>query len=202
MSDARRVRIEGPAMVVRGNDIDTDRITPARFLKGLTFEHLGAYVFADDRSQLRERGRLHPFDEPDFAGAKILLVNKNFGCGSSREHAPQALHRWGIQALVGESFSEIFFGNSVAIGMPCVTVDEVAIAALQALAERSPKQNLTIDLEARTIAVDGATYTLAMPESARQQFITGGWDALSALLSAKADIERTARSLPYLNGWR
>jgi len=202
MTDARRVRIEGPAMVVRGNDIDTDRITPARYLKGLTFEHLGGYVFADDRVQLRERGQVHPFDEPAFAGAKILLVNKNFGCGSSREHAPQAIHRWGIQAIVGESFSEIFFGNSVAIGMPWVTVDESAIGALQTAAERDPGKNITVDLETRTIGSDSATYALVIPEGARQQFITGGWDALSVLLSAKADIEHTARRLPYLNGWR
>src|SRR5215213_5394738 len=123
----------GRALPLRGDNIDTDRIIPARFLKAITFEGLQDHLFEDDRKQLAAEGQAHPTADPKFAGATILLVNANFGCGSSREHAPQAIRRSGIRAIVGQSYSEIFFGNSVALGMPCVTADAETVAALMAL---------------------------------------------------------------------
>ncbi|MGZ5429507.1 MAG: 3-isopropylmalate dehydratase small subunit, partial [Thermoanaerobaculia bacterium] len=137
-------RVSGTALPLGGDDIDTDRIIPARFLVSITFEGLGAHAFEDDRKAAKAAGKAHPFDDPRFSGARILLVNRNFGCGSSREHAPQALARAGIKALVGESFSEIFFGNAVAIGLPCVTAPHEAVARLQSLVEGAPKSALSV----------------------------------------------------------
>ena len=139
--------VAGRAVVVSGDDIDTDRIIPARFLKCVTFDGLGAQAFADDRS---ERKGHHPFDLPHFQGASILVVNRNFGCGSSREHAPQALMRWGIRAVVGESFAEIFYGNCLALGIPCFTADHGQVLALQAAVEADPSLQLRLDLATQT----------------------------------------------------
>ena len=136
-------QVSGPAVVLRGNDIDTDRIIPARFLKCVTFDGLGAQVFVDDRS---EQNGGHPFDRPEHQGAAILIVNRNFGCGSSREHAPQALLRWGIRAVVGESFAEIFYGNCLALGIPCLQASSGEIDALQTAAEAAPRTSACISL--------------------------------------------------------
>ena len=145
--DSRFVdRISGRALPLRGHDIDTDRIIPARFLKSVSFEGLETHAFEDDRKQLAERGQLHAFWDPRYAGATILIVNGNFGCGSSREHAPQAIQRWGVRAIVGESFSEIFFGNSLAIGMPCLTVEPADADWLIADAERDPSDATVVDV--------------------------------------------------------
>src|SRR5688500_2929138 len=150
--DSRFVdRISGRAIPLRGHDIDTDRIIPARFLKSVSFEGLETHAFEDDRKQLAERGQIHAFSNPLYAGARILIVNGNFGCGSSREHAPQALQRWGIRAVIGESFSEIFFGNSVALGMPCLTVSAQDTEALLSAVEANPGVEITVSVSAQTV---------------------------------------------------
>ena len=205
MNDLRRVRISGKAVSVRGNDIDTDRIIPARYLRCVTFDGLGEHVFEDDREQLRRSGQLHPFDRPEFAEAEILFVNKNFGCGSSREHAPQAIMRWGkgIKAIVGESFAEIFFGNCVALGIPCVTVDEATAVEIQALNESAPNTVFTVDLEQMKLVADnGKSWPISLAEGPRQQFLQGRWDSTAELMEADEEISATAARLPYFNHWR
>src|SRR6187401_863009 len=152
MSGSAVTRVGGRAIVVEGHDIDTDRIMPARFLKAITFEGLEAHLFEDDRLEASGRGRVHPFDDPQRVGAQVLVVGRNFGCGSSREHAPQAIARWGIRAVVGESFAEIFFGNSLIIGLPCATVTPEQIELLMAAVERDPSVACRVDLVTKTIA--------------------------------------------------
>lgn len=205
MDDMKRVRISGKAVSVRGNDIDTDRIIPARYLRCVTFDGLGEHAFEDDREQLRQKGQVHPFDDPKFAGAELLFVNKNFGCGSSREHAPQSLMRWGkgIKAVVGESFAEIFFGNCVALGIPCVTVSEEAAGEIQSLSESAPDTVFTLDLEAMTLSADnGRQWPVQLAEGPRQQFLQGRWDSTAELMEALDAIRATAARLPYFNHWR
>ncbi|MGH7893176.1 MAG: 3-isopropylmalate dehydratase small subunit, partial [Candidatus Binatia bacterium] len=182
---------------------DTDRIIPARFLKCVVFDGLGEHVFEDDRRQERSHPGPHPFDDPRYAEARILLVNRNFGCGSSREHAPQAIMRWGkgIQAIVGESFAEIFFGNCAANGIPCVTVDERAIATLMERVEREPSLRLRLDLTARQITAGDLVMPVAMPEGARQQLALGRWDTVGELLEGRTAVAAVAGKLPYFGGW-
>ena len=194
-------RVSGTALPLRGDDIDTDRIIPARFLVSITFDGLGAHVFEDDRKAARAKGKAHPFDDPRFAGARILLVNRNFGCGSSREHAPQALARGGIKAVVGESFSEIFFGNAVAIGLPCMALPREGLTELQSLVENAPKSALSVDLEARTLIVEGKTLSVSIPENAREAFLSGNWDGTSMLLERFDEVEALAARLPYVTGF-
>ena len=204
MERATRTRINGPAVAVRGHDIDTDRIIPARFLKCVVFEGLGAAAFEDDRAHAAARGEVHPFDDPRFRAARILLVNRNFGCGSSREHAPQAIMRRGrgIQAIVGESFAEIFAGNCQALGIPCVTADVDAIAALMRRCEAEPRLEFVLDLPARRITAGDASFPISMPEGTLRQLVEGSWDSTGELLAARDDIARTAKALPYFSGWR
>jgi 3-isopropylmalate/(R)-2-methylmalate dehydratase small subunit len=192
MSQVRSISGHGISLV--GNDIDTDRIIPARFLRCVTFDGLGAQVFADDRAQSNAQ---HPFDQPQFQGAQILVVNRNFGCGSSREHAPQAIAKWGIQALVGESFAEIFFGNCVAMGIPCVTADPAAIQSLQAWIEANPQNPVTLDLEAMQVRFGEAAIAVQMGEGARNMFLSGTWDACGQLVAQVAQVQQTAAKLPY-----
>jgi len=199
-TDPRR-HLVGTALALRGGDIDTDRIIPARFLKGISFAGLGEHVFADERHAMQRQGGVHPLDDPSHRGARILLVNKNFGCGSSREHAPQALRRWGITAVVGESFGEIFAGNCVAIGVPCLRVTADEAARLQEAAEADGARLFAVDLEEKTIRSGNLVVNIELPEGARVQFLGGTWDATSALLEAGDGIERVAARLPYLNGW-
>jgi 3-isopropylmalate/(R)-2-methylmalate dehydratase small subunit len=194
-------RAAGRAIVVRGHDIDTDRIMPARFLKAVTFEGLEAHLFEDDRAEAARRGNRHSFDEPGRADAAILLVNANFGCGSSREHAPQAILRWGIRAVVGESFAEIFFTNSAAIGLPCVAVAPDGLAQLMAQAEADEAATFTVDLVGLTVAGPGTVVPAVMPEAVRRALVSGAWDATGLLLERYEDVERTAARLPYLTGF-
>ena len=197
----RIVRLEGTVVPVAGQDIDTDRIMPARFLKAISFEGLERHVFEDDRAAAARQGAVHPFDDPRFAGASILVVNRNFGCGSSREHAPQGLHRWGIAAVVGESFSEIFFGNSLAIGMPCLTVDPADAEWLLADAERDPEAATVVDIQALTVTRKDRTIRAGLPKSVQEAFLSGDWDATGQLLSAGAETQAVAARLPYVRGF-
>ena len=191
-------RVSGSALPVRGNNIDTDRIIPARFLRSVSFEGLEQHLFEDDCEQ---SNGTHALLQPQFAGAALMFVNANFGCGSSREHAPQAIRRRGIRAVVGESFSEIFFGNSVALGMPCPTVTAEAAALLQGVAEAQPKTTFTIDLNQMTIEGGGLTLALGMPAAAREAFLDGSWDATAQLLDDYDAVRAVARRLPYVGGW-
>ena len=188
-------QVSGMGIPLRGNDIDTDRIIPARFLKCVTFDGLGEQVFADDRSALEGQ---HPFDQPQYQGASILVVNRNFGCGSSREHAPQAITRWGIQALIGESFAEIFFGNCVAIGVPCLTASPERINDIQKAVEADPTLPLTIDLATLAVKFGSSSASLSMPEGMRQAFMAGTWDACGQLVARAEAIRETAAQLPYV----
>ena len=191
--------VSGRAIPLRGNDIDTDRIIPARFLRCVTFEGLGEHAFEDDRRGLKAKGQTHAFDDSRFQGANILFVNKNFGCGSSREHAPQALMRWGIKAIVGESFAEIFFGNCVSMGIPCVTVDEASAGALLQSDEADSAAPWTLDLNALKIA-GPASKSVFMPEGPRSQFLSGQWNPMNELLSHLTEVDKVAAALPYVSG--
>jgi len=194
-------RLRGKAVPLPGDNIDTDRIIPARFLKSVSFEGLETHAFEDDRKQLAERGQVHAFSNPLYAGARILIVNGNFGCGSSREHAPQALQRWGIRAVVGESFSEIFFGNAVVLGMPCLTVSASDAEALLSAVEADPQAELTVSVANQTVTLGGGKYHAAVPAGAREALTTGSWDATGALLDHFEQVRSVAQQLPYLNGF-
>ena len=190
--------IAGRGIPVRGADIDTDRIIPARYLREVTFDNLGPHAFEDER---RAMGGAHPFDDPRFGGARVLVVNRNFGCGSSREHAPQALHRWGIDAILGESFGEIFFGNCVAIGVPCLTLAPSEIDALQTAIESDSSLDLRVDIESATVCAGETEYSASIPGGARVSFLTGDWDALGVLLVNPDEVQATRDRLPYINGF-
>lgn len=196
-NDRRIMTIAGRGITLRGDDIDTDQILPARYLKTITFQGIEAYAFEDNRAAARRQQRPHPLDDPRFSGGNLLLVNRNFGCGSSREHAPQALRRFGIAAIVGESFGEIFAGNCVAIGMPCVQVGAEAMARLQELNERDPQTRLTLDLAALTLSAGGETVPVTLAEGRRRQFVEGSWDSTAVLLHAGDAIEHTLAGLAY-----
>lgn len=204
MNDLKRTKITGNAIPVHGNDIDTDRIIPARYLKCVVFDGLGEHAFEDDRGQLRERGEVHSLDKPEYADATVMLVNKNFGCGSSREHAPQAIMRWGkgIKAIVGESFAEIFFGNCVALGIPCAVVSEGDIHKLMTAVEANPQVDVTVDLEQATVSAGDVSVPFQMPEGVRHQFLQGKWDSTAELVAAGDQVAATASNLPYFNGWQ
>ena len=193
------VEISGTALPLRGNNIDTDRIIPARFLRSVSFEGLEQHLFEDDRAQA---GDAHPLSNPAYGAASLLFVNANFGCGSSREHAPQAIRRRGIRAVVGESFSEIFFGNSVALGMPCVTVPPEDAVRLQAMAENQPATTFTLDLGKMSLGGGGVNVPVMLTPAAREGFLDGSWDATGLLLDRYHEVRAVTERLPYLSGWR
>jgi 3-isopropylmalate/(R)-2-methylmalate dehydratase small subunit len=188
--------ISGNGIRLVGSDIDTDRIIPARFLRSITFDGLGEQVFADDRQQMQGK---HAFDLPEYQGANILVVNANFGCGSSREHAPQAIGKWGIKAIIGESFAEIFLGNCVAIGLPCVTAEPEDVKAVQEALKANPKAAINLDLESMKAKCGDLTIDVNMNAGSRQSFITGMWDSCGQLIANVEQIRATATKLPYLN---
>jgi 3-isopropylmalate/(R)-2-methylmalate dehydratase small subunit len=202
MAIERLTRITGRGLPLRGNDIDTDRIIPARFLKSISFEGLETHLFEDDIAQARAQKAGHAIVNPAYAGASILVVNRNFGCGSSREHAPQAIRRKGFRAVAGESFSEIFFGNSVALGLPGIAGAPADIARLQTTIEQAPDVEMTIDLEASQLQCGDWRMAIALPAAARESFTDGSWDATGLLLDRFEEVEATKQRLPYVNGWR
>jgi 3-isopropylmalate/(R)-2-methylmalate dehydratase small subunit len=195
-------RVSGRGVPVRGNDIDTDRIMPARFLRAITFDGLEKHVFEDDRkSGGAHPFNRHPFDVSSFQGASVLVVNANFGCGSSREHAPQGLQRWGINAIVGESFAEIFFGNSLMIGLPCVTASSGDVRTLQELIERSPEIEVRIDLAAGTCVAGELHINVSIPANVRDALATGAWDTTGLLMDRYEEVDAAATRLPYVSGF-
>jgi len=204
MGTQKVTRVEGTALPMRGDDIDTDRIMPARFLRAVTFEGLEQHLFEDERAGSaagRRAGSQHPFDDARYRGASILLVNRNFGCGSSREHAPQGLNRLGIRAVVGESFSEIFFGNALIIGMPCVTASPNDVRQLMDRVEKQPDAVLRVDLQAGTCEVEGFRCAVSMPAHARDALVTGAWDTTGMLLDRYGEVDAVAAKLPYISGF-
>lgn len=187
--------ITGKGIPLVGNDVDTDRIIPARFLKSITFDGLGDQVFIDDRTAAQGQ---HPFDLPQYQNATVLVVNNNFGCGSSREHAPQAIARWGIRAIVGESFAEIFFGNCVMLGIPCVMAEVSILETLQQHLQAHPETVLTVDLETMQVKYGDHSVTVSMGDGPRQTLLAGTWDACGQLLAGVTAIRETTEKLPYL----
>jgi 3-isopropylmalate/(R)-2-methylmalate dehydratase small subunit len=192
----RITTIDGRGLPLRGSDIDTDRIIPGRFLKTVTFDGLDRHVFEDDR-----KAGAHPVDDPRFRGASVLVVNANFGCGSSREHAPQALQRWGIQGIVGESFAEIFFGNSMMIGMPCLTASPEDVRTLQDRLEQKPDTRIRLDLAAGACEVDDLRLAVSLPPKIRDAFVTGTWDTTGMLMDRFEEVQATGARLPYVSGF-
>ncbi|MFN6570164.1 3-isopropylmalate dehydratase small subunit [Dendronalium sp. ChiSLP03b] len=188
--------VSGRGIPLVGDDIDTDRIIPARYLKAVTFDGLGEGAFIDDRKALNGE---HPFDQPQYQGAKILIVNRNFGCGSSREHAPQAIAKWGIQALVGESFAEIFFGNCVAMGIPCLTGDAAIVKQLQQSVAANPQASVTVNLETLEVQIGDYTAPVSIGEGSRNMFVSGSWDACGQLVANANQIRETVTKLPYVS---
>jgi 3-isopropylmalate/(R)-2-methylmalate dehydratase small subunit len=195
-------KIEGTAVPVEGNDIDTDRIIPARYLKEITFANMGKYPFFDERFDEKGVSKGHPFDQPQYQGAKILFVNQNFGCGSSREHAPQSLMRWGIKAIVGESFAEIFAGNCTMLGIPTAAVSQAEAKSLQALAKEKPQTKFVVDLEKKSITADGKEIVkFEIHESKRNALVNGTWDSTGLLLANASKTAEAAKRLPYVLGF-
>jgi 3-isopropylmalate/(R)-2-methylmalate dehydratase small subunit len=189
-------RVEGTAVPLPGDDIDTDRIIPARYLRTISFEGLERHAFEDDR-----KAAPHPFDDPRFEGARVLVVQRNFGCGSSREHAPQALYRWGIRAIVGESFSDIFFGNAAVIGLPCVTAARPDVEALLAAVSANPAGLVRVDLATLRCESDAFSCAVQMPANSREAFLTGAWDTTGMLLDRFEEVRAVAGRLPYIGGF-
>jgi 3-isopropylmalate/(R)-2-methylmalate dehydratase small subunit len=204
MLDLKRIVTTGPGIVLGGNDVDTDRIIPARYLRCVTFDDLGEHAFEDDRSQLKAAGKLHPFDDQQRFSARVLLVDRNFGCGSSREHAPQALARWqsGISAIIGESFAEIFFGNCVALGIPCVTASHADVQRLKQAVASDPALVVSVDLDKLRARAGSVEITVSIPDGARKQLTSGRWDSSGELLEGQAAVARMSRALPYFEHWR
>ncbi|MDP6981232.1 MAG: 3-isopropylmalate dehydratase small subunit [Myxococcota bacterium] len=191
-------KVVGRGCVSRGDDVDTDRIIPARFMKEVTFDTMGEHLFEDAREAAKGN---HPLDNEAFEGAQILIVGKNFGCGSSREHAPQALMRYGFNGFIGGSFAEIFAGNCTAMGLVWVTLPDADLAKVMDSVELDPTQEITIDVEARTVTYRDGTLACEIPDGTRKQLLEGTWDAMGLLLDAGDAIDQTGNALPYVSGY-
>ena len=190
-------QVRGTGVYVPGDDIDTDQIIPARFMRCVTFDGLGEYAFHDRRFDQSGASLGHPLDDPRFAGASIFVAGRNFGCGSSREHAPQAMYRFGIRAIVGESFAEIFFDNSIAMGMPCVSVGHDEARQIGQVIEADPKVEIVVDIEEGVVRLGDRSIGCTMPENGRQSLLAGTWDALEVLLAGADQVGALADRLPY-----
>ena len=190
--------VEGSGIPVRGNDIDTDQIIPARFMKVVTFDGLGEFAFFDLRFDDEDNQKDHPFNEERFQDSNVMAVNANFGCGSSREHAPQALMRWGIDAIIGESFAEIFAGNCLALGIPTVTADHETIDALQQWIDDNPDGDIEVDVRAETVTYGGDEIDVSVDRAQREALVEGNWDTTALMKANRNAIRETADSLPYV----
>ncbi|MPZ75210.1 MAG: 3-isopropylmalate dehydratase small subunit [Deltaproteobacteria bacterium] len=193
--------VTGTAVTIRGNDIDTDRIIPARYLKEVTFARMGEYPFFDERFDGAGNLKPHPLNDPKYKGASLLFVNKNFGCGSSREHAPQALYRYGLNAIVGESFAAIFAGNCTIMGVPAVTVSAGDIEQLMQTVEKDPKTSFNLDIEAKTISFGEQKIAIDLPETYRSALTSGSWDSTALLRANLEQVKKTATKLPYMSNF-
>jgi len=194
-------QVTGRGIFIPGDDIDTDRIIPARFMKCVTFDGLGEFAFADAKTAEKAAGRLHPMDDARFTGASILISGSNFGCGSSREHAPQALYRYGFRAIIAESFAEIFFGNSTTLGIPCITMSKEDIADLAALIDKTPSIQVTVDLTEHKVTTDDVDFEakISIPGHAREPLINGRWDSIADLVDGLEDVKARVAAIPYLS---
>jgi 3-isopropylmalate/(R)-2-methylmalate dehydratase small subunit len=202
MSETVKIaKVTGTAVPLRGNDIDTDRIIPARYLKEVTFARMGNYPFFDERFDTAGKRKDHPFNDPEYKGASILFVNKNFGCGSSREHAPQALYRFGIQAIVGESFAAIFAGNCTIMGVPTVTVSAKQMEQLMKSAAENPRTEYTVNLETKTLSYGNVKIGIDLPETYRKALTSGSWNSTALLRANLEQVKRTASKLPYMSNF-
>ena len=209
--DSKRLKVEGRGIPLPGDDIDTDRIIPARYLREITFETLGKYAFYDERFDEKgvempyprsdKREKAHPLNDTRFKGGSILLVGRNFGCGSSREHAPQSLMRMGIKAFIGESFAEIFSGNCTALGLPAARVSHEDAQAISGMVEADPHAVISLDLDAASITISGRRFAFVMPDSDCRSLLTGEWDTTAVLLSNEKSIRALAARIPYVNGF-
>lgn len=199
MSLAKIELVRGRGVVVPGDDVDTDQIIPARFLMCVTFDALGGQLFYDARFNADKTSKGHPLDDPRFAGASVLIAGANFGCGSSREHAPQSIHKAGFRAIVAESFAEIFFGNSTTLGLPCLSLSRADLTALAALVRAAPQTEVEVDVERLEVRAGGESWKASLKPSARDALLRGEWDPIAQLLEGKAQAEQTAGRLPYLS---
>ncbi|MDQ2071728.1 3-isopropylmalate dehydratase small subunit [Haloarcula sp. NS06] len=194
--------VEGSGIPIRGNDIDTDQIIPARFMKVVTFDGLGEFAFFDLRFDDEDNEKDHQFNEEQFQDSNVLVVNNNFGCGSSREHAPQALMRWGIDAIIGEAFAEIFAGNCLALGIPTVTADHETINALQQWVDDNPDGEIEVDVRAETVTYGDNEINVSVDRAQREALVEGNWDTTALMKANQNAIEETASELPYLDQTR
>jgi 3-isopropylmalate/(R)-2-methylmalate dehydratase small subunit len=197
MALAKITQVSGTAVHVPGSDIDTDRIIPARFMKCITFDGLGQYAFYDVRFDQDGQPTGHPLDDARFAGASLLLSGTNFGCGSSREHAPQALYRFGFRAIIAESFAEIFFGNCTTLGIPCVCAQGSDIAQLAAALQANPKLEVVIDVAQRQVSYGEQTFSVTLPATAHEALTSGRWDPIGELLEAKQAVHERLTALGF-----
>jgi 3-isopropylmalate/(R)-2-methylmalate dehydratase small subunit len=198
MSLAKISQIAGTGVYVPGDDVDTDRIIPARYMKCVTFDGLGEYAFYDERFDAQGGKKPHPLNDPRYNDASILLGGRNFGCGSSREHAPQALYRHGFRAVIAESFAEIFFGNSITLGMPCLVMDGRDIRALAVLIDEAPQTEINLDIAGGQVSMADVSFPAVLPDHAREALVNGRWDAIADLLEGLDDVRATAEKLPYM----